>query len=27
VAIVWLVTVWSLVDIGRKWRMRQPSRT
>jgi hypothetical protein len=26
VAIVWLVTVWSLVDIGRKWRMRQPSR-
>lgn len=26
VAIVWLVTVWNLVDIGRKWRTRQPSR-
>lgn len=24
VAVVWLVTVWSLVDIGRKWRTRRP---
>jgi hypothetical protein len=27
VAVVWLVTVWSLVDIGRKWRTRQPAGT
>lgn len=27
VAVVWLVTVWSLVDMGRKWRARRPVRS